>query len=329
MKLIFVMLLICCRAFAQQETYVAPPVHETFDREELIMRATYNDSIMPRYTGGAFYYINPKTGKKLFETGFEAAYPFYGKCAIVKQHGNVGLIGRNGAYIVNPEYEGFEYANNLSSLLFRKYLPELEIELMEVNLSTTKVTKIIQDDIQPGYYGQTYYRGDFINKNHLYRHGTIIATALSRDTMFSSYQIKVMPIKNKLEVRFGNFPDVVLTGDELAYHYTVQQPCTATPAPMLAVGIRNKDKWTYYVLQRNGTFRKVGRNKYAPAFPSLDINADREISVTHNNKFNIVYNDGSMLAHDYDFINGNVGIIGQDVYIIDKGIEYLYYKCKL
>jgi len=324
MKSILVMLLICCGAFAQQGIYVPPPVHETFDRGELIMRATYNDSIMPRYIDRTFYYINPKTGKKIFETGFETAYPFNGKCAIVKQHGKCGLIGLDGAYIVNPEYDSFEYANAYKSLVFSKITPDLEIELVEVSLITLKATNIIEGEIRPGYY-----RGGYVSNMQAYKTGNITAGKLTIDTIFSSYKVRVTPLKNKLEVRFGSFPDVVLTGDELAYHYAVQQPCIAQPAPMLAVGVRDDTKWVYYVLQHNGTFKKVVENKYRPAFPVISITEDREILVMHKNKFNIIYDDGSMLSHDYDFISGNMAVIEKDVYIVDKGVEYLYYKCKL
>lgn len=292
---------------------------EPFERNELLLRAVYNDTIMPRYVDGAFYYINPKTGKKRFETGFETAYPFNHKGAVVKIDGKYGLIDAYGNYVVMPKYDGYSYETGKMygnpNVYFYTYFQE--IRAVNADLKTLVITPENEDE--PYLVENRYWRRN-------YNHGNIEAVQLQNDTLFSHFGIKVSPRKKQLTVTFDSFPNVVLTGDELAYYYVDRERCVGDPWPMLAVAVRNRNTWEYYVLQHDYKLKRIAKNKYRPALPGISITHKGEMFVMKDNKFNIIYDDGSMLKTDYDYISGNMAVKGKAIYIIDKGVEFLYYK---
>lgn len=295
---------------------------EPFERNELLLRAVYNDTIMPRYIDGAFYYINPKTGNKRFETPFETAYPFNHKGAIVKKDGKFGLIDAYGNYQVMPKYDEYFYVagkvhDNPNIYFYSNF--ETEIAAVNADLKTLIITPENEDEEAEPYLVRTHWRRD-------YKHGNIEAVKLQKDTLFSGFGIKVSPNKKQLNITFDSFPYVVLNGDELAYYYVDRERCVGDPWPMLAVAVRNRNTWAYFVLQHDYKLKLVAKNKYKSALPGIYIMDDGSIFVMKNNKFNIIYDDGSMLKTDYDLISGNMAVKGKTVYIIAKGVEFLYYK---
>ncbi|MDV7699453.1 WG repeat-containing protein [Chryseobacterium soli] len=80
-----------------------------FDIEALKDLSYKKDSIMPKFIGDKFYYININTNKKISEAGFVAAYPFVGrKSTIIKMEDNFGVIDMNGNILVKPIYKVFQ-----------------------------------------------------------------------------------------------------------------------------------------------------------------------------------------------------------------------------
>ncbi|WP_439694616.1 hypothetical protein ACFGVS_15310 [Mucilaginibacter sp. AW1-7] len=66
---------------------------------------TQNDSIIPVYSGGKYCYINSVSRSKITEQLFDQAYPFEGKCALIKQNGKFGIIDKQINYIIPPTFK--------------------------------------------------------------------------------------------------------------------------------------------------------------------------------------------------------------------------------
>ncbi|MDQ0595267.1 hypothetical protein QFZ37_003636 [Chryseobacterium ginsenosidimutans] len=80
-----------------------------FDIEILKDLSYKKDSIMPKFFGDKFYYININTNKRISEVGFQTAYPFAGrKSTIIKMDDNFGVIDMNGNLLTKPIYKVFQ-----------------------------------------------------------------------------------------------------------------------------------------------------------------------------------------------------------------------------
>ena len=68
------------------------------------------DSIIPVQRAGKYYFINTVTKKLVSDESFEEAYPFKGKCALIKKDGKYGMVDKQIHYAVMPTFsspEGF------------------------------------------------------------------------------------------------------------------------------------------------------------------------------------------------------------------------------
>ena len=72
--------------------------------ERLSYNLLSNDTIIPVYEGGKFYYINSYTRRPFINQSFEEAYPFHRGYGLVKKDNKYGIIDIKGNYIVQPIY---------------------------------------------------------------------------------------------------------------------------------------------------------------------------------------------------------------------------------
>jgi len=293
-----------------------------FNIETLQSLSYKKDSIMPKFISDKFYYVNTKTNKKISKEGFEIAYPFVGrKSAIIKLNGKFGVVDRKSNLLVEPIYNTFQLwdtefrenfvafgtnANNVFDLLNGRFVipgngcakPNPEIE----NLSSYKGKN--------GKYG--------INK----KQKTIIEPIYDSIDLIK-YSLIVARKKNKIGIIDEDNSTL------LSFSYediVIAKPHNYYTIPNL-IGLKNGNVWEYYnlgikpILITKSKFKcqNIGEIIIKNGFGIYKI----------DQKFNILFYDGSSMVKEYDWISndGTIAINENKIYILgDDGNPFLYYQ---
>ena len=291
-----------------------------FDIETLQSLSYKKDSIMPKFITDKFYYVNTKTNEKIFDKGFEIAYPFVGrKSAIIKLNGKFGIVDRKGNLLVEPSYNSFQLwhttfrenfvafggnANNVFDLLNGEYVipgngcenPNPE----RANVSSFKGKN--------GKYGIIENQKAIINpiydSIYLIKFSLIIVKKKKRIGIIDENNVKLLPF---------NYEDIIISKP---HNYTI---------PNL-IGLKNENIWEYYQLENKPKLLAKSEFKCRNIGEIIIKNG---IGIYKNNqKFNVLFYDGSSMLKEYDWISndGTIAINEKNIYILgDDGIPFLYY----
>ena len=261
---------------------------------------------------GLFYFYNSETGKKLFPTGFQVAYPFVGKTALIKKDDRWGIINKFGQFIYHTEiyvnvklssyekyvvfgdgnkqiynlrdgekHSGFIYcAEPLSPDYFIIQNSDKKFELIS-NESKKPVFKIKFDSI--------------IKQNILMYEGNNNLIILKKNNKYG------LSLATGLEVRKIKYDKIKFTGKYIS--------------------ILEDKNWHYY-LYENNKLNFILKSKFECEQPVYEENAVGYFKT--NDHYNILKIDGTILPEDFDYIDsqGSYGIIKNSIYIFKPNSEY-------
>lgn len=282
----------------------------------LITQLPYsNKAIEAKFENGKIYYFNKNTSEKLFLTGFDIAYPFFLKSAIVKQNGKYGIIDKNGDYLIKPIYNDFELAPYEHESYIVIFNDDVVFNL-DRGLANASYT-ICEEPASPELYA-------FAGKNKKYgvkqEDGVLIKPIY--DTIYAVEPKFVMASKNKKigVVDLKNNTIIDFKYDESQYSEDREFDYTYS-----VFGLRKNHIWTYF-----DSGQKILESEYkCDSFLTL---LENTIGVFNfKGKQNILFKNGKTLNKYYDFVskNGLVGTVGNKVFEIKgDGSDVLYYQEK-
>ncbi|UTX48922.1 WG repeat-containing protein [Chryseobacterium sp. MA9] len=298
-----------------------------FNIEALKDLSYKKDSIMPKFIGDKFYYININTNKKISEVGFQVAYPFVGrKSTIIKMEDNFGVIDINGNVLAKPTYKSFQ--------LWRTPMRENFAALCRTNnCSSFEVFDLAKGDfvIPDNGCAIPYFERErlisFKSKNKKYGVNQLDENYQNPKTVIkpvfdSIYDIRRNFITAKKNGKIG----VVDGNNKTILPFTYGKIILSNERPNL-IGLKNNSIWEYYNL-----FDKLGlvlKSKYECKNIGEIIIDDGFGIYKVNDKYNILFNDGTSLNQNYDWISdkGTIAIDSDKVYIFgNEKVPFLYYE---
>lgn len=311
---LFLLLLMFNTAHAQNTNHTFP-----FNLYTLSTQKAYSvENILPRIEGDTFYYFNLTTGKKVFNNNFEEAYPFIGKCALVKANGKYGIIDLKGNYIIEPTYIDYDlppYEDECHLIIFT------EDFIFDLNAGTKSDNGYIicEEPAVPEFRTFTLHNKYGIKNN---TNETIIEAKYDSviDIHFDFFVLKlnnnigVINAKNETIIDF-KYEEATFSRDD---YYTTPQ----------TIGLKKGNTWTYFELPKS-TKNGILSSKHQ-CFQMHALALENAIDVfKKRNRFNILFKNGKKLNKYYNWIsnNGLVGTRNKVVYFINQdGSSNLYYK---
>lgn len=263
-----------------------------------------------------FYFYS--RNKKIIPYGYEVAFPFVGKTAIVKYDGLWGLINRDGTFIY---YSQTPFEVKLSS--YEKFGIFDEKGIFDLKSGKKMESYIFcAEPATPDYFiNQTKDKkfqlikretGESIYKQEM---DTIISqNFLMYNEKMGEDNLLILKKKNKYGVYLSNGAEI--------------QKIEYKQAKFIGkyIALNDGKNWTYSLFE-NGKLKKIISSKIeciSPVFQNDFIG----IFKASSNKYNLLKVDGSVLSKEFDYINeGTFGIDGNTIYIFtSKGDFYEFYQ---
>ncbi|KFF03866.1 WG repeat-containing protein [Chryseobacterium luteum] len=298
-----------------------------FDIETLKNLSYKKDSIMPTFIDDKFYYINTKTNKKISDVGFHTAYPFVGrKSTLIKLDDNFGIIDISGNVSVKPIYKIFQ--------LWHTPMRENFVALCHTNnCSSFDVFDLSKGDyVTPGLgCAEPYFERErlisFKGKNKKYGVNKLDKNYQNENTIIKPVFDSIYYIKRNLVIAKKNGKiGIVDENNKLMLPFTYSKVILSTENPDL-IGLKINSVWEYYNLLRTPTL--VLKSKFECRNIGGIIINDGFGIYKANDKYNILFKDGSSLNKNYDWISdkGTIAIDNNKVYIFGNDKKpFLYYE---
>ncbi len=298
-----------------------------FDIEALKDLSYKKDSIMPKFVGDKFYYVNVDTNQKISEIGFTAAYPFVGrKCTIIKVDDNFGVIDMSGNILIKPTYKLFQ--------LWHTPMRENFVALCKTNnCSSFEVFDLAKGDyvIPDNGCAIPYFERErlifFKSENKKYGVHEL-------DEKYQNPKLVLKPIfdtiynvrRNLVLAKKKGKIGIVDRNNKIILPFIYDKIILSKEKSNL-IGLKINSTWEYYSLLDN--LRLLLKSKYeCTNIGEIIVDGGLGIYI-ENNKYNILFYDGTSLSQKYDWISdkGTVAIDNNKVYIFgNEKIPFLYYE---
>lgn len=285
-----------------------------FKLDVLIKQLAYaNTDIKTKFEKGKMYYLYENNNEKLISRGFDIAYPFFQKSAIVMQNGKYGIIDKNGNYLIKPIYKDFElapYEHESYIVIFNNNV------VFNLNSGVKNVSyTICEEPASPELYS-------FIGENKKYgvKKEDVVIVKPIYDTIYAVEHRFIIASKNKKigiidqdNKKLTDFEyDEVQCSKDALFDYTY---------PIF--GLRKKRTWIYF---ENGK-KLIESNYKCNSFLTIFENS---IGIfTLKGQKNILFKNGKILKKYYDFISedGLIATIGNTIFKIkNNGTDELYFQ---
>lgn len=264
----------------------------------------------------SLFYFYDKNGNKAIEMGYEVAYPFTGKSAIVKNKGNWGLINRLGEFIYQSQ---FPFPIKLSS--YEKYGIFDDGGIIYNLRSGTQQSGFINcaEPMTPDYF-IVKTQSEKYKLVHKKEQKSIFKSEMDSiiSQNFSMYDSKLNLLILKKKDKYGLF---LSNGNEILKikHEKIQ---FLGKYIMLL-----EDKvWKYYLFENN-KLNLIISSEFQCTSPTYQSNAIGVYS--KDKKYNLLKINGENLSQEFDYISGDgtFGIKNNSVMIFDSKADfYLFYK---
>lgn len=264
---------------------------------------------------GLFYFYD-KNGNKAIEIGYEVAYPFTGKSAIVKSNGNWGLINHLGEFIYQSQ---FPFPIKLSS--YEKYGIFDDGGIIYNLRSGTRQSGFINcaEPLTPDYFilktqSKKYKLVHKKEQKSIFK--SEMDSIISQNFLMYNNSQNLLILKKK--DKYGLF---LSNGNEILKikHEKIQ---FLGKYIMLL-----EDKvWKYYLFENN-KLNLIISSEFQCTSPTYQSNAIGVYS--KDKKYNILKINGENLSQEFDYISveGTFGIKNNSVMIFNSKADfYIFYK---
>lgn len=298
-----------------------------FDIETLKNLSYRKDSIMPKFIGDQFYYINTNTNKKISETGFQVAYPFVGRrSSLVKINDNFGIIDSTGRLLTEPIYKVFQ--------LWHTPMRENFVALCQTNnCSSFQVFDLQKGEIiVPGNgCAELYIEREriipFKGKNEKYGVHKLDENYQNGTTIIQPVYDSIYYIRRNFIIAEKNGKiGIVNENNHAILPFSYAKVIVSKVNPDL-IGLKINSNWEYYNLYDKPIL--VLKSKFECTNIGEIIIEDGLGIYKINNKYNVLFKDGTSFSQNYDWISGQgtIAIDENKVFIFgnDK-TPFLYYE---
>ena len=265
-----------------------------------------------------FYFYDFKTNAKLFSNGFEIAYPFVGKTAIVNHNKNWGLIDRYGEFIYHSKnkntvrlssYEKYATFNNGTQEIYNLsdgekksgflYCAEPAGPDFWINKTQSGKYKLLKLEDQTSVFPEEV---DSIILQHNHPFTTFASPIILKNK--NKYGLYLSDGKEILKIKFDKMK---FLGDNYILVF------------------ENK-KWNYYVYENNqiNLVLKTEIECLSAAYQTNVIGI-----FLQNTKYNLLKTNGETLSKNFDYIDNEAtfGVDGSSIFIFNsKGDFYNFYN---
>jgi hypothetical protein len=264
---------------------------------------------------GLYYYFNSESGKKIFAKGFQVAYPFVGKAALVKDNKSWGIIDKSGNYIYQTDnsvkvklssFEKYVVFGDGYSQIYSLRDGEKKSGFINCAEPMTPDYSVIQNadkkfELITNESRKPIFKIKFdsiIKQNFLMYEGNDNLIILKKNNKYG------LSLASGLEVRKIKYEKIKFIEKYIA--------------------ILEDKNWSYY-LYENNKLNFIFKSKYECVQPLYEENAIGYFKI--NGKYNILKTDGTILPEDFDYIDfqGSYGIIKNSIYIFKPNSEYYKY----
>lgn len=263
-----------------------------------------------------YYFYNSKTKNKIFPYGYEMAYPFVGKTAIVKYNSCWGLIDRTGKFIY---YSGVPDIVKLSS--YEKYAV-FGRALYDLRTGMYHETSIYcAEPATPDYFISKTKNGKYNLTNG--KNEAIFKTEMDSIVSQDDLLYKGNSIRNLLIVTKKNKYGLFHTNGSEILKIKYEKARFVGNYFMLF----ENNTWNYYIYKNNklNLILSTPFECITPAYQPDIIGAFKR-----DNKYNLLKRNGEVLSESFEFINDNAtyGINGNVLVIFDSNGNYYNYTEK-
>ncbi|MHA7058825.1 WG repeat-containing protein [Aquimarina sp. M1] len=284
-----------------------------FKIDVLIAQLPYADNeVKTTFENGLMYYRNTQDNTKLFSKGFDVAYPFFYKNAIIKQDGKYGIIDKTGAFLIEPLYDDFELAPYENESYIVIFNDDVIVNLYNGN---TNASYIYCAEVIPTLYafqGKNKKFGVKKERKTIVRpkYDTILAIGYEFIVASKNKYLGIIDVKGKCLVNFEY---------EEAQYSEYAEGFSTYPI----VGLRKNKTWTYF---EKG--KEILKSEYK--CENFSVLLENAVGVfTTNGKKNVLFKNENIMKKEYDFIsnNGLVGRIDNNIFLLKSdGSDELYFS---
>lgn len=325
---LFILLLFFSGTCRAQETLTAFGVDlNTLDE---IVKMSGHDSIFvsnanqddrsEKNKGQSYHFYNRKTKSRVFPDGYEAAYPFAGKTALVKYNNSWGLIDRDGKFVYHSAVP-----NEVKLSSYEKYAlfsDDHNNKIMYRMADGTERTMLITcaEPAGPDYFVLKTENGKYNLTNQ--DHQPVFST--DSDTIISNNRLlyKDNPDNLILAKKKNLYRLLDTEGKEITKTKYTKARFTG-PYVMLF----EKNQWNYYTYQ-NKQLHFMFSSPFECRTPAYQKNA---VGVFRTAKgYNILKTNGETLSRYFEYISdeGTYGVKGNILFIFSSDAGYYAYTEK-
>lgn len=295
-----------------------------FNMLDNIVKLTSDDSIfvsnskqydINNYTDTKdFYFYDSKTKNKMFSNGYQVAYPFVGKTAVVKYKGHWGLIDRAGKFI---HYTDFEGEVKLSS--YEKYVMFGDA-MYDMRNGISHENFIYCAEPETPHY--------FITKT---KNGTYILTKKAGDqSIFKAEMDSIIP-QNHLIYRGNTIHNLLILKKKNKYGLYLPDETEILKVQYEKAKflgdyfmLYHNKRWNYYTYTDNklNLITSTTFECNTPAYQKNIIGVFKK-----DNKYNLLHINGEILPSGFDYISDNAtyGVDRNSIVIFDINGRYHKY----
>ncbi|WP_222984365.1 WG repeat-containing protein [Flagellimonas meishanensis] len=274
-----------------------------------------DQAVFPMWKNGKMYYVDSTTNKTLIAQGFDVAYPFFKKAALVKEKGKFAVIDKKGTFLLPPQYDEVDVA----PFDHESHLVILNRDMIFDLNKGQQASYYLRDEEPEMIESNQFPVGNDSNGLSKDIHGADLVAYDSILTRGADFTIA--KIHGKISV-LGNQGNTITNEyfEDAIFSFSMY---TGLAHPTF--GLKQNGVWSYF---KNGKIILKSRH-HCISFGTLLPNSIGIIM--KRNMHWILFEDGKISKKSYDFIseNGLVGIRKNNVYVLKSdgsGQRYYHHK---
>lgn len=272
------------------------------------------------HTVKSYHFYNRKTKNQVFPEGYEAAYPFAGKTALVKYNNSWGLIDRNGKFVYHhPVPDIVKLSSYEKFVLFSDYRTDRIMYRMQDG-SRQESSIACAEPSTPNYFISKTKNGKYNLTNR--DHQPVFST--DSDTIISNNQLLYKDNPDNLILAKKKNRYSLLDTEGKAITKTKYTKARFTGQYVM---LFEKNRWNYYTYQ-NKQLHFILASPFECRTPAYQKNAIGVFRTAEG--YNILKANGEVLPGYFEYISdeGTYAVKGNILFIFRSDAGYYAYTEK-
>ncbi len=314
---VFIPFLLLCQSILHSQSS-SPTFIDMVLLKSIPMKA--NAEVYPKYDGEVFFYASMQTGKKAFASTFEEAYPFMGKGALIKKNKLYGVIDEFGNFLLKPTFKSYEQIPfNPTCILFKKPGEKALIYNLKKGAIAYQYITSVEEGLFPYKIekGMSRLYGVKDIKNHWVLSPKYDAIEYIHNRFYIVRKGKTLEL-----IANNGEPLLPITIKAISYEKSEKLQTNKT------IGVKVNEQWDYYKISNTETTKILSSVYACYAYDALQL--PKAVGIFKiNEKYNILFEDGSTLKNYFDWIseNGLIAKTKERIYLLQSnGSALMYYS---